>query len=149
MEVKHDTRKLSNIGSSLIGFTLIELMIAVAIVAILAAVAYPSYVNQVRKARRTEAKTWLLEAASKQERYYTENNSYATNMTTLGYPYNAQPTDGGWYQVSVTAATATTYTLQAAPQGAQTADTICGTLTIDAFGAKTESGSAASWKDCW
>ncbi len=56
--------------SPLFGFTLIELMIALAVVCILAAIPYPSYVNQVRKARRTEAKTFLLGTVSKQERYY-------------------------------------------------------------------------------
>ena len=69
-------------------------------------------------------------------------------MTALDYKYYNQPTENGCYQVSITAANATGYTLQAAPQGAQTADTFCGTLTIDTSDTKTESGSAASWKDC-
>lgn len=131
------------------GFTLIELMIAVAVVAILAAIAYPSYQDQVRKSRRTEGQAMLLETASKQERFYTENNSYATNMTALGYQNNNQGTENGWYQVSVTAADATGYTLQAAPQAAQATDSRCETLTLNAFGVKGEGGTAASWQDCW
>jgi type IV pilus assembly protein PilE len=131
------------------GFTLIELMIAVAIVAILAGIAYPSYLNQMSTSRRVEGQAMLLEAGSKQERFFTENNIYAASMTALGYQTNNQATENGWYQVSVTAADATGYTLQAVPQGAQAPDARCGTLSLNAFGVKTESGTAASWQDCW
>ena len=58
------------------GFTLIELMIAVAIVGILAGIAYPSYQDSVRKSRRADAKGALLGFANAMERYFTENNSY-------------------------------------------------------------------------
>lgn len=136
-------------GKQKTGFTLIELMITVAVVAILAAIAYPGYLNQMQTARRTEGQTLLLEAASKQERFYTENNTYATNMTALGYQNNNQASENAWYQVSVTAAGAAGYTLQAVPQAAQTGDARCRTLTINAFGVKTEGGTATSWQDCW
>ena len=58
------------------GFTLIELMIAVAIVAVLAAIAYPAYLDSVWKAKRAEAKAAIFKALQAEERYYTQNNTY-------------------------------------------------------------------------
>ena len=60
------------------GFTLIELMVTVAVVAILAAVAFPSYQDSLRKSRRTDGKNALTQAVANMERYYVEKNSYAT-----------------------------------------------------------------------
>ncbi len=74
-------------------------MITLAIVAIIATIAYPTYLNQVRKARRVEGKSLLLEAQGKQERFFTENNSYALNMSALGYGANNVITEDGWYGV--------------------------------------------------
>ena len=141
------------------GITLIELMIVVALVAILAAIAYPSYQNQVRKARRTEAKILLLEVQSKQERFFTENNSYALNMTALGYGNNSEPTEEGWYIVTVsgvtpggcapgTAIACNGFTLTAAPQSDQANDTECGNFRINGLGQKTETGTGTA-RDCW
>ena len=66
------------------GFTLIELMIVVVIVAILAAVALPAYNDSVRKSRRTAAKTAVLDMASREEKFYTTNNAYASTASNLG-----------------------------------------------------------------
>ena len=81
--------------SGMRGFTLIELMIAVAVVGILAAIAYPSYQEHVRKARRADAQTALLELAQFMERHYTANGRY---LTTAGaapvLPFDAAPKDG-------------------------------------------------------
>ena len=65
------------------GFTLIELMVVAAIVAVLAAIGYPTYLNHVRKTARAEAKVRLLQVAQLQERYFTEQNSYTTNIAGL------------------------------------------------------------------
>ncbi len=130
------------------GFTLIELMIVIMIVSILVSIAYPSYLNQMRSSRRAEGQTLLLEAQSKQERFYTENNSYANNMTAMGYGNNNEATENGWYNVSVSASSATTFTLSAAPQNDQAKDAECATLTINHLGVKGESGTGTA-ADCW
>ncbi|MDD3448213.1 MAG: type IV pilin protein [Gammaproteobacteria bacterium] len=130
------------------GFTLIELMIVVAVVAILASIAYPSYVDQVRKSRRAEAQSLMLEDAQWLERQFTANSSYMDVsvdppvVPTL--PIDQSPRDGtARYNIGV-AATATTFTLTATPQGDQTNDR-CGTMTVDQTGARTPAVPAECW----
>lgn len=124
------------------GFTLIELMVVVAIVAILAAVAFPSYNNHVMKSRRAAAATCLMTQAQFMERYYT------TNLTYVNAPNPAQCGDiAAFYSIGFVAApTARNYTLRAVPQAAQAQrDTKCGTLTLTATGQR----GAASTTGCW
>jgi type IV pilus assembly protein PilE len=83
------------------GFTLIELMITVAIVGILAAIAYPSYTAQVQKSRRADAQIALQEIAQRQEAYFLRNRSYAKDVAQLGYA--ATSTDGQ-YALSIVGA---------------------------------------------
>lgn len=138
------------------GFTLIELMIAVAVLAIIAAIAYPSYLDQVRASRRTDAKNALLEAAARQERFYSEYNTYTGTYVAgtgctglvcgLGFADNQSPE--GNYQMSITAANATSYTLQAAPQGDQASDTDCGNFTLNSLGVQGVSGTDPAGR-CW
>ncbi len=142
------------------GFTLIELMITVAIIGILASIAYPSYQDSVRKSRRADAKGVLLGLTNAMERRFTEKNSYcdaalATGGTAVtgcgtatedtGTPsiYTIPPETTSFYTVTISAATASSYTLSAVPAGAQTNDT-CGTLTITQTGAKTPTTAG-----CW
>jgi type IV pilus assembly protein PilE len=129
------------------GFTLIELLIVVAIVAILAAIALPSYQAQVAKGRRAEGKASLLAAASQMERYYTERSTYAT--ATLGSPPAVYPntTEHGYYALSLTNLTASTFKLNAVPAGVHTGDP-CGTLTYTERGVKAYTGSADA-SMCW
>ncbi len=131
------------------GFTLIELMIAVAVVAILAAVAYPSYVDQVRKGRRAEAQAVLLEASQFMERFATENQRYDQNLagTAVALPTGLATAPKAsttvHYNVSLQSKTQTTYVLQAVPTGSQASDT-CGTMTLSQTGVTTPSTSS-----CW
>jgi len=130
------------------GFTLVEVMIVVAIVGILAAVAYTSYQQHVLKTRRAAAAGCLLGHAQFMERYYT------TNMTYVGAVLPAVSCTAelsGFYNFGFNAGTpvsATTYLIEATPQGTQTSDTRCGTLGINQVGTKTESGTGTP-SDCW
>lgn len=131
------------------GFTLIELMITVAIVGILAAIAFPSYQNQILKSHRTDGKTKLLEVAQRQERYYTDNNTYATNLTLLGYSSSPANSDNGYYSISAAAGSsgiASSYVLTATRLGSQTSDMTCGNLTLSSTGVKGATGTST---DCW
>lgn len=136
----------SKIGHNSQGFTLVELMIVVAIIAILGAIAYPSYVDHVRKTRRAAAAGCLMEASQFMERYYT------TNMTYLG---GALPALGcmnevsKYYTVGLSgAATATTFAIQAVPTTTQN-DAKCATISIDQKGTKTTSGTASNVAQCF
>lgn len=126
------------------GFTLIELMITVAVVAILAAVAIPSYSEHVRKSRRAQAKADLVELAQQLERFHTVQNTY--NGMTL--PFTQSPRDGkSHYTLSLSgAATSSAFTLQAVPGTGQDKDK-CGTLTLDQAGRKTP--TEATVAGCW
>jgi type IV pilus assembly protein PilE len=127
------------------GFSLIELMIVVAIVAIIIAFAYPSYRNQVMKANRSDAMIFILEIADRQERFYSDQSSYTTNITDLGFANTTSP--DGHYTVAITDDPSNditvTYQITATAQGKQ-ADDSCSSYTIDSLG--TRSSSPAG---CW
>lgn len=139
------------------GFTLIELMIVVAIIGFLAAIAYPSYTNYVTKGKRTVGQSILTQVANRQEQFFMDNKTYTTDLEALGYPASpmnvdsdGQPGGSGEvvYQVSVNSASATAYTLHAVPQGGHAArDTDCGTLTLTHTGVKGATGTSTA--NCW
>jgi len=135
------------------GFSLIELMIVVAILAIIVAFAYPAYNDFVLDGRRAEGKAALTETAHRLERCFSAVGAYdnaSCNTTNLGGANiaNATATESGFYNVNASARTATTFTLQAVPQGIQATDTECGTLTLDHAGTEGITGTG-SVNDCW
>ncbi|WP_297528577.1 type IV pilin protein [Thiohalobacter sp.] len=137
------------------GFTLIELMIVVAIVAILASLAYPSYRQHVLRTNRADCAAVMLEAASALERYYSANNSYAgaavgANGIPSTCPKDAAATGGTpHYNLSLVLSNGSlAYTLTATPTSSQSADA-CGNLTLTQTGVKGRSGSGKSVADCW
>ncbi len=143
------------------GFTLIEMMIAVAILAIITAVAVPSYVDQVRKGKRADAKVELMKIAQMQESYFVQNLSYARDLTTgaggLGLGATVE-SEGGDYQITViptpagcsgtTATPCTGYNLTATPQGGQANDSDCMNFTLSNTGQKDVSVAGHAQK-CW
>lgn len=124
------------------GFTLIELMVTVAIVGILATIALPAYTDYVNRAKRGDGKAALMNAQLAQEKYRANNITYAADIDDLGI--GADSPDG-YYTIAVTAANATTYTLTATPDFT---DAKCGTLGINQAGTKTETGSDTA-ANCW
>lgn len=118
-----------------IGFTLIELMITVAVVGILAAIALPSYSSYIARSKRAEARTEVLKAEGWLERYYTENNRYSntatattTNPTAFAGIFGSIPKTGTAYYTISLAVTASGYTITATPTGSMTGDS-CGNYT--------------------
>jgi type IV pilus assembly protein PilE len=128
------------------GFTLIELMIVVAIIGILAAVGYPAYTSSVKKGNRADAIDSLLSLAGRMEEYYINNDSYAgatINAAGTG-TVGSNKTSDDLYTLSITSATAFAYSLTATPK---TADAECSTLTLNSLGQKSATGTSAA--SCW
>jgi type IV pilus assembly protein PilE len=127
--------------SALLGFTLIEVMIAVAIVGILAAIAYPSYQGQIRKSRRTDGTGTLVSLASQLEKFaYDNNGSY------VGATVAATNSPEGYYTISMPTVTATTYEIRATPVAgkSQANDSECSAFILMSTGAKDVTGSCKS-----
>jgi type IV pilus assembly protein PilE len=133
------------------GFTLIEMMVVVAIIAILSAMAWPSYLKHMAKTNRVAAQGCMAEYANYMERYYTSNLRY--DQTPAGVA-NADPHMDCQSQIArnytlAPASTSTSFTVTATPTTVQLRrDGLCGTLTLDHRGARTASGSAGV-AGCW
>lgn len=123
------------------GFTLVEIMVVVVIIGILAAIAWPSYQGQLRKGRRAEAQSFMMEVANKEQQYLLDARQYALGGGAFGTLNVAPPSDlANFYTFNVTPAAPTTppsFTVTATAKNQQTAD---GNLTIDNTGAKTRAG---------
>jgi type IV pilus assembly protein PilE len=134
------------------GFTLIELVITVAVLALIAALAVPSYRQYVLRSHRVEATTALMQLAAAQEKFYLQNDTYTTNLgappTGLGLSADAAKwlTESGWYEIAVTAADDESYSATATIKagGGQDADTACTSFTVTSTGARS-----ATQSKCW
>ncbi|MCJ8320656.1 MAG: type IV pilin protein [Colwellia sp.] len=135
-------------GSSIKGFTLMEVMIVVTIVGILVAVSYPVYSEFIWRSNRTEAQRELIRLANLQEQLFVDQRAYTETLTDLGVAL----TDGTyqiprdqekkWYTIT-SEVVDRTFVLTATAQGIQLKDTECLTLTISETGLKTPT------EDCW
>ena len=131
------------------GFTLIEMVVVLAILAILVAVTYPSYQNYLFRGRRADGREMLQRVAAAQERFYTNRNRYTTDLTgATGINLGSDYSEAGHYRISIVVPDGgQSFTLTATPQGIQARDP-CGNLTVNNVGARGFSGSASNGS-CW
>jgi type IV pilus assembly protein PilE len=146
------------------GFTLVELMIVVVIATILLSIAVPSYMSQVRQSRRTEAKTAVLDLASREERYFSTNGAiYSITPSDLGYvgAFPAQVGPDNYYTITVCSPAANcdpnanpppppSYYITAIPVAgsSQAADAQCQSFSVDSTGQQFSTGTLPS-QQCW
>lgn len=147
------------------GFTLIELMIVIGIISILATIGYPRYQSSLERARRADAVAALAGLASAMERVYTESNSYCdaadsssgvavnncgnSSIKDTGLPNRDVFTfQSSFYTVTIASVSSDSYSLTAVPAGSQINDSVCGTLTINQLGIKTNAGGLDN-SECW
>jgi type IV pilus assembly protein PilE len=137
------------------GFTLIELMVTVAIVAILATIATASYTSQIQKSRRTDARSAVLDLAGREEKLFSTTNAYSQTGSDLGYGAFPLNIGSGYYSINVVSpdpaqlvATQPNYLITATAINAQAADLQCTSLSVDQTGKQTSVGTATV-ATCW
>jgi type IV pilus assembly protein PilE len=142
------------------GFTLVELMVALAIIAILASIAVPMYSKQVQKSRRVDARTAVLDLAGREERYLSTAGTYTTVAANLGYSALPVVVGSGYYQLAVNvpvvaAGAQPTYTVTATvvAGSSQVKDLQCQFFSVDyrgtQFSSATNAGGTDTSTTCW
>lgn len=134
------------------GFSLLELLAAVAILAVLASIALPTYAEYIARSRRLEARAGLLEAAHWMERWRTERGRY-DDPTSAGqlpaeFPWRQIPRAGDAYYTVSVVATAVTYKITATATRTMARD-VCTSLSIDETGARSFTGAGSTEEVCW
>ena len=128
------------------GITLIELMIVVVIISLLAVISYPSYREFAARAKRNEAKAALLMAATNQERFFLQNNTFSVDLTDLDFTASPFTTDTGSYVITVAAAVPTAdFIVTATYQFGGSESAKCDVFTITGAGIRASTPDA----DCW
>ena len=155
MNIKASSRVGKSRYAGVAGFTLIELMIVIAIVGVLSAVAYPSYTESVKRSDRSAARAALLETQQFMERFYAANSRYSKpkvspvtdDITPPVLPTRLQsvPEGSPKYDLTVSAAAVNSYSLTATPRGTDK----CGNLTLTNTGVKGRSATGPSIQECW
>lgn len=138
------------------GFTLIELMVTIAIIGILTAIAIPAYRSYVERSDRTDATTTMFNDAQILQRCYSQTYNYQNCLTTTapagvtGVAAGPIASPEGYYDITVDPTTADEYTITAAPaaNSPQTSDTACTSFTLASTGAQGSTGTATS-QTCW
>jgi len=140
------------------GFTLVELMVTVAIIAILARIAYPSYTQYIVRGKRSSAESFMVTVANRQQQAMLNSRAYFavaqptdwTTVANMGIPSDVAANYTILVAANNTAGAPPTYTITAAPTGSQqAADTKCATLTYDQAGTKGILGGTDTVANCW
>ncbi len=140
------------------GFSLLELMIVIAIMGIVLSFAYPSYQSYIARAHRIEGQIALFDLANRMEKHYEHYATYANAAIATGTQYDvldSRHTPQGWYELSIVMATEEHFTVQATPTQIQAQqDRWCQTLRLNDQGEQSiaagPSGKpSATWSDCW
>lgn len=162
------SQKCNSFISGLGGFTLIEMLMVVAIIGILTAVAIPSYQASVTRGNRSVAVAALMDLANRQEQFRLNNKTYTADLSNLGYTAGLVYSLGGdsaialdnnqgvvvststerTYAIKIDSSAANSFSISAVPQLRQADDAECGTFTLTNGGARTESGTGTT-SDCW